>query len=103
MVFSNNIVHLTNAHTGKVVHHLDCTADSDSPVCCLGWGINSVSGHKVEHGKNISGPEEALDDLLGQGRKHASDSPPDLPKDLAFLDVEAMLPRLSSLAFTGVE
>ena len=50
------------------------------------------------------GPDISLENLLSQGkRNNATDEPLDLPSDLAFLDVEAMLPKLSSLASGGAE
>lgn len=51
-----------------------------------------------------SGPDISLENLLSRGKSsNAADEPLDLPSDLAFLDVEAMLPRLSSLASGGAE
>lgn len=103
MAFGNNHLYLTNAHTGKVVHQLDCTTRSASPICCLGWGINVTGDYKINHERHEVGPEASSDDLLGQAVKRESDTLPNLPRDLAFLDVEALLPRLSSLALGGVE
>ena len=103
VAFGNSILYLINAHTGKVVHQVDCTARSTSPICCLGWGNNSTAGHKTKQGKDKQGPGTSLEDLSKLGTNGASESPPDLPRDLAFLDVEALLPRLSSLALSGVE
>lgn len=103
MAFSNNHLYLTNAHTGKVVHQIDCTTRSASPICCLGWGINITGDCKIKNERRKIGPEASLDDLLSPGVKHESDALPDLPRDLAFLDVEALLPGLSSLALGGLE
>ncbi len=103
MAFGNNHLYLTSAHTGKVVHQIDCTTRSASPICCLGWGINITGDYKIKHERRRVGPEASLDDLLSQGVKHESDTLPDLPRDLAFLDVDALLPRLSSLALGGLE
>lgn len=51
-----------------------------------------------------SGPDISLENLLSRGkRSNSTDELPDLPSDLAFLDVEAMLPKLSSLASGGAE
>lgn len=101
--FENKRIYLTSAHTGKVVHELDCSSRSHAAVCCIGWGVNSTGESDIKHEEAKQGPEAVLDDILSQGIKHGSDAPPDLPRDLAFLDVEALLPRLSSLSFGGVE
>ncbi|KAL8831838.1 MAG: hypothetical protein Q9191_000627 [Dirinaria sp. TL-2023a] len=69
-----------------------------------GWGINLVDADTLQIPRDKLGREASLDDLFSPGAKRsASDSPPDLPRDLAFLDVEALLPRLSSLSSGGVE
>ena len=53
---------------------------------------------------NGPGPDESLDELLkGLGKTTAPDEVPDLPADLAFLDVESLLPKLSPLALGGAE
>ena len=103
VAFGNNHLLLTSAHTGKVVHQFDCTTHSQSPICCLGWGVSFTGDYKIKCEKDKLGPDTSLDDLLSQGTKAASDAQRDLPRDLAFLDVEALLPRLSSLALEGVE
>ena len=104
VAFQKNILQLTNAHTGKVVHQIDCTSHSQSQICCLGWSINSTSNQSINLPMRDLGPDTSLDNLLSQGkRNNATDEPLDLPSDLAFLDVEAMLPKLSSLASGGAE
>lgn len=104
VAFQNNILQLTNAHSGKVIHYVDCNAHSKSEVCCLGWSINSTGNQEVYPPIGCLGPDESLDDLLSRGKKtYSNDQSPDLPSDLAFLDVEAMLPKLSSLALGGAE
>ena len=95
---------LTNAQTGKVVHQIDCSAYSKSPISCLGWGVNFADSHKVSQQiKKLKG-ELSLDDVISQHPQTKADgSVPDLPLDLAFLDVEASLPKLSVLASGGIE
>ena len=101
---SNYSVSLTSAHTGKVVHHIDCSAYSKSQISCLGWGINFTDSHKVSvHISNLNG-KLSLDDLTSQNHQtKAIEIAPDLPLDLAFLDVEASLPKLSPLSSGGIE
>ena len=104
VAFQKNILQLTNAHTGKVVHQIDCTSHSQSKICCLGWSINSTSNQSMNLPMSGSGPDISLENLLSRGnRSNTTDEPLDLPSDLAFLDVEAMLPKLSSLMSSTAE
>lgn len=103
MAFQNNLLQLTSAHTGKVIHQIDFTSHSNSQICCLGWSINATSNEGVPASSGGIGPDTSLDDLLSRGWKTTADGAPDLPADLAFLDVESLLPKLSPLALGGAE
>ena len=95
---------LTNAHTGKTVHKLDCAQYSQSEVSCLGWGVNVTETKKLnEQFASLRGSLdlEGVNDTPPQMK--TADSNPDLPLDLAFLDVESSLPKLSPLAAGGFE
>ena len=95
---------LTNAHTGKVVHYVDCAIHSKSQICCLGWSINSTRYQEIDLSIRNLGPDTSLDEIFNRGNPSLThDELPDLPSDLAFLDVEAMLPKLSTLAPGGAE
>lgn len=86
------------------MHQIDCSAHSGSQICCLGWGVNfaDIIGARTQAEK--VGGEVNLDDLLSQtANGNGSQISPDLPRDLAFLDVERTLPRLSSLSSGGKE
>jgi hypothetical protein len=97
VAFSNNLIHLTNSHTGKLFHQIDCSSRSASQICSIGWGVNIVD----LQGRDA---EKTLYDLLSRRtRLEPSDNPPNLPKDLAFLDIEEVLPKLSSLSSGGKE
>lgn len=102
--YDNNSLTLTNAHTGKVVHQIDCSAYSKSQICCLGWGINFTDGNKVSLELAKFKDEVTLDDTISQNpRVKLMDPLADLPLDLALLDVEASLPKLSPLSSGGIE
>ena len=102
--YDNNSLSLTNAHTGKVIHQIDCSAYSKSQICCLGWGINLTDGNQVSLELNKLKDEVTLDDMISQNpRVKSMDAVPDLPLDLALLDVEASLPKLSPLSSGGIE
>lgn len=95
---------LTNAQTGKITHQSDCSAYSKSRICCLGWGVNFTDSNKVKSHINELKGELTLDDVISHNpQARAMDSAPDLPLDLAFLDVEASLPKLSILSSGGIE
>ena len=87
-----------------MVHQIDCSAYSKSQICCLGWGINFTDGNKAGLELDKIRQEVMLDDVLSQSsRVKAMDTVPDLPLDLALLDVEASLPKLSPLSSGGIE
>jgi hypothetical protein len=68
----------------------------------LGWGINFTDTHAVRARLEKSGMEKDLDDVLSEGTQSSIlDSLTDLPLDLAFLDIEGILPKLSTLAMGG--
>lgn len=104
VAFSNSFVYLTNAHTGKLMQQIDFSARANSQICCLGWGVNlgdvfTSRTQTEKFGKGLS-----LDDLLSQrNSRGASHLASDLPRDLAFLDIEQVLPRLSPLSSGGKE
>lgn len=86
------------------MHQIDCSAHSASQVCCLGWGVSFTDAKAVRKHLNELGGGVTLDDVLSQGIQiNASDALPNLPMDLAFLDAEGTLPKLSTLAVGGKE
>ena len=95
VAYSNKTLCLINVHTGKTVHSVDCAGYSESQVCCLGWGVNFTNKDMVHLN---------LEDVVNQDpESRALDLPPDLPKDLAYLDIEGVLPKLSPLSSSGIE
>lgn len=104
VAFSNHIMILANVSTGKVMHQLDCSIQSRFPFSCLGWGVNFTDIAAVRKRVEMSSEAVGLDDLL----RNRSDGKilhetPDLPADLAFLDVDSCLPKLSTLVSSGGE
>ena len=86
------------------MHQLGCTAHSQSPFSCLGWGVNFTDSTAVRKQVELAGEALELDDLLRDGADaKASGETPDLPAELAFLDVESSLPKLSALVSNGGE
>lgn len=104
VAFSNSFVYLTNAHTGKLMHQIDFSANANSQICCLGWGVNFGDVFTLRTQTEKDGGESSLDDLLNRRNKgDKSHLASDLPRDLAFLDIEPVLPRLSPLSSGGKE
>ena len=102
VAFSNHSLSLTNAQTGKVVHQINCSTYSVSQVCCLGWGINFTDVKAIE--QQIRVGRLTLDDMLSRSQPiNLTENVPDLPMELAFLDVEGALPKLSTLPVSGKE
>ena len=86
------------------MHHIDCSAHSASQICCLGWGINFTDSHALRNQLERPGTEKSLDEILSEGTQSGIlGSVSDLPLDLAFLDIEGTLPKLSTLAMGGTE
>ena len=95
---------LTNSHTGKRVHQIDCSKYSESRISCIGWGVTFTEStslsQRLQHSKNGI----TLEDVISRNPSiKFIDAPPDLPLDLAFLDVEGSLPKLSLLSSGGIE
>ena len=87
-----------------MVHQIDCSAYSKSQICCLGWGINLTDGNKIGLELHKFKDKVALEDTISQNsRVKSMDTVSDLPLDLALLDVEASLPKLSPLSSGGIE
>ena len=86
------------------MHQIDCSSHSASQICCLGWGIHFTDSPALRNQLDKSGTEKTLDDMWVEGTQSSIlDSLSDLPLDLAFLDVEGTLPKLSTLAIGGIE
>lgn len=99
VAFSNHLIYLTNAHTGKIIHQIDCSMHANMPISMLGWGLNFAHVNASRKQPSRLQFESAWDDLISQGTQlDELDILPDLPRDLAFLDLEGSLPKLSSLS-----
>ena len=104
VAYSTKALCLISSHTGKMVHRIDCSAYSNSEICCLGWGVNFIDDNATALQLSKLRPHLGIDDVINQNPEiRALDVPPDLPRDLAQLEVEAVLPRLSPLSFDGLE
>ncbi|EFE43746.1 hypothetical protein TRV_01494 [Trichophyton verrucosum HKI 0517] len=112
---SDNRIRLLSSYSGKMVHILTAEpaqAPFSSPqrpsgsISCIGWGVSFAETDSLL--KNLKDPEGklSLDDLLMSDTKlstHLGFLKADLPRELALLDIEGSLPKLSTLPSTGDE
>ncbi|KAI9721737.1 MAG: hypothetical protein M1812_002072 [Candelaria pacifica] len=95
-------IHLVSVETGKVCHSLGCALSKQGHITCLGWGVNFTDSSAVQSRIEQSRSAISLDDILGRvAHDLTQDDIPDLPRDLALLDVDEMLPKLSVLPSGG--
>ncbi|KAJ6054781.1 uncharacterized protein N7446_001502 [Penicillium canescens] len=111
---------IISSYSGKTVHHYrtyqhqhageeaaDSTEQKSLPkATCLGWGVNFTDSKAAQRHLHESAGHISVDDLLAPGihpSKAAAVLKADLPRELALLDVESSLPKLSTLPATGGE
>ncbi|KAL8806298.1 MAG: hypothetical protein Q9182_001445 [Xanthomendoza sp. 2 TL-2023] len=93
---------MASAHTGKIMYEKDHTPSSRAPICCLAWASNFTDIAAVRRRMaNLPG-NVAMDDSLASIDETTNPQyVPDLPIELAFLDVAGLLPKLSTLPVAG--
>lgn len=105
-----------NSYSSKTVHHYqtyqqrdELVASSEDPMpkpTCVGWGINFTDSKAAQRRLNDSAGLASVEDLLAPGvypSKVTAMLKADLPRELALLDIEVSLPKLSTLPATGGE
>ncbi|RAL05167.1 putative anaphase-promoting complex component Cut20/Apc4 [Aspergillus ibericus CBS 121593] len=106
---ADNTIRVISAYSGKTVHHYPAyQSEGESPqpvkVTCLGWGVNFTDSKAAQRHLHESAGQVSVDDLLSPDNhpsKAAALLKADLPRELALLDVEPSLPKLSTLPATG--
>ncbi|KAI9732831.1 MAG: hypothetical protein M1834_003769 [Cirrosporium novae-zelandiae] len=103
--YNDGTVRVLNAYSGKIVHRLDISADSGLEVTCLGWGSSHFRKKEGSRPKHISaGSSLGLADIFSRAQNEVSPAIyADLPRELALLDIETSLPKLSPLPSSGKE
>ena len=88
-----------SAESTKIVHQFS-TGNEVSGVTCMGWASNLTRRkHNEVSSKRGPGSWESLpneNSLSSENKKSV-----DLPRDLALIDIETSLPKLSVLAAGG--
>jgi anaphase-promoting complex subunit 4 len=91
-------VRLVGAESSKTVHQFN-TSTETAGITCMAWACNRTSRNsELQGSKNALGSWEALlpADIISDGKGAL-----DLPRDLALIDIEPSLPKLSVLAAGG--
>lgn len=90
---------LIGAESSKTVHQFSI-GDNVSGITCLGWA-SSLTSRKTDSNNSKGGPA-TWESLLAQERTGSKkNSALDLPRDLALIDIEVSLPKLSVLSADG--
>ncbi|KAJ5488290.1 Anaphase-promoting complex subunit 4 [Penicillium expansum] len=105
---------IISSYTGKTVHHYQTyqqkeehsnpTENPAPKATCIGWGVNFTDSKAAQRHLHESAGQVSIDDLLAPGvypSKAAIVLKADLPRELALLDIESSLPKLSTLPATG--
>ncbi|EED21355.1 anaphase-promoting complex component Cut20/Apc4, putative [Talaromyces stipitatus ATCC 10500] len=118
---AENKLRIISSYTGKTVHHFSCLPhdqeqySSSSPensnkdaknirITCIGWGVNFTDSKAAQSHLREGNGQISVEDLLAPDTdpvKAALQLKADLPRELALLDVESSLPRLSTLPGSG--
>ena len=93
VAWSDNHVRLFSPESNKLIHEINaCSTKQNGSITCLGWGSN-VTFHA-----QLDSPRKSLHMILNStAERHDADAVKDLPRDLALLDIEGALPKLSLL------
>lgn len=119
---AENKLRIISSYTGKTVHHFSCLpheaeGHSSSPnestkdpkdirITCIGWGVNFTDSKAAQTHLRDGNGQISVQDLLAPDTdpvKAALQLKADLPRELALLDIESSLPRLSTLPGSGSE
>lgn len=111
----DDTIRVISSYSGKVVHHYPARQQEDgrsegptkeSPkITCLGWGVNFTDYSFTQRQLKGISSHLSLEKLLSQETDptKANVLKVDLPRELAMLDIESSLPKLSTLPGTGSE
>ncbi|PYI23859.1 putative anaphase-promoting complex component Cut20/Apc4 [Aspergillus violaceofuscus CBS 115571] len=108
---ADNTVRIISAYSGKTVHHYPAypqaegdAARQTAKATCVGWGANFTDTKVAQRHLHDAAGQLTVEDLLSPDThpsRVAALLKADLPRELALLDVESSLPKLSTLPATG--
>jgi anaphase-promoting complex subunit 4 len=99
-------IRLISTFSGKMVHQLPTLPQiPGTKTSYLGWAANFIDSAATQRQLDDTGDHLSLDDLLGLNVEIQAllRSKANLPRELALIDVETSLPKLSTLPATGGE
>lgn len=122
---SDNNIRLLSSYNGKTVHCLPCngslpsrqaasfsssqqghdTATTPASICCASWGVTFTDGNAYLNELKDTNGRLPVDEILSPDTQLTKTAllKGDLPRELALLDIESSLPKLSVLSATGDE
>lgn len=108
---TDNDTRILNAYSGKTVHYLTGHSASSLPanrnanISCIGWGVNFTDSKAAREYLETAEGKLSVEDILTTDAQlpNAAQLKADLPRELALLDIETSLPKLSTLPTTGNE
>lgn len=114
VAWGDRTIRLINTDSSKIIHQIDVGPGGSAKtvtwgrlaqhqdVTCLGWGVNFTDSAQAKARVDTTG--STLEELLGRASLDSTEeSFSDLPRELALLDVETTVPKLSTLPSAGKE
>lgn len=99
MGWSDGIVRLMGLETNKAVHQMRVCEAGKSKITSIGWAQNLAGKHPVTA---TSSSIKTWEQLAAEGLDLNKKKPAaNLPRELAFLEIETALPKLSPLPASG--
>ncbi|KAL5354579.1 hypothetical protein ACLOAV_000668 [Pseudogymnoascus australis] len=99
IAWSDGTVRLIGAESNKTVHQVTVSEEEDTEVTCLAWTSYSAASKSL--GDILAEASPLWKSATGGGTKGKSAQLLDLPRDLAAIDIESSLPKLSVLPSGG--
>jgi anaphase-promoting complex subunit 4 len=97
--WSDGVVRLMGLENSKAVHQIPVCESGKAKITCIGWSRNRAGRRPAASTKDITSTWQILSAQgLDPGEKRST---LDLPQELAFLEVETALPKLSPLPASG--
>ena len=82
----------------------ESSTPTKAPITCLGWASNLTDVRAVRTTMAEVADNVSLDDFVTSFNEAASSQKvPDLPNELAFIDVASSMPKLSTLPTGGLQ
>lgn len=95
-------MYIASARTGKVMYEKDYSSSTKSPIRCLGWASQCTNISDMEMPLSKFEDGMTLDEfLVSSQRLNDPQGVPNLPVELAFIDIAGTLPKLSTLPIGG--